>query len=282
VSPNSASRQGALGDAALRCGHTDVAEAAYRRSIRLGEHSTLKSPTPYLGLARVYSTLDRPKEALQVLGELGQRFDTADVQIRAKAEEVRVLHRSGDTEGATALARTLSERMQGDGPDLGAAATLELAETFMLTGQRDEASQLLQFVMRNNDDNNEIATQARAVFDQGGMGEEGQALLDQSRQQAREAMQEGVRQLSEGKLGDALDQMRAARAAMPHNPRALLNLAYVLIVTLEKQGWRHDFDDEARKSVLAAQHLAPGEPRATQLLVRLEKAGSSRLAAPRA
>ncbi len=70
--------------------------------------------------------------------------------------------------------------------------------------------------------------------------------------------------------------MRAAAALMPRNLRVLLNLAYVLVVTLEKKGWRRDAEDEARKAITAARGMAPGEKRVGERLARLERATNSR------
>lgn len=276
LSPLSTSRQTALGQAALRCGHADVAEKALRRAIKLGEHSAVRSAAPYLGLARMHAASNRPQDALQVLDEVAQQFTGEDVRIQAKVEEVRVVHQAGDPRRATEVAQEVCSRIQGSGESLGSAATLEYAETLMLLGSRDEAAQLLQFVVRNNDEDEAIGAHAQAVFDKGGMGDQGRALLGQSRQQARAAMNEGVGLLAEGKLAEALECMRAASALMPRNLRGLLNLAYVLIVTLEKKGWRRDIEDEARKAITAARGIAPGEKRVGELLARLESATNSR------
>lgn len=276
LSPNSAMRQNALGNAALRCGHTDIAEQAMRQAIKLGELSALKSVDPYLGLARVHSATDRHQEALKVLGEVAQKFSADDVKLQARAEEVRVLHLSGDTQRATEVALDVLTRVQGGKQNLSPSATIDLAETFMQMGNSNEASQLLQFVVCNNDEEEDLGARAQAVFDHAGMGADGLALLGKSRQLAREAMNEGVVLLAAGKLPEALERMRAASVQMPRNPRALLNLAYVLVVMLEKTGWRRDIEDEARKAIVLARSIAPGKQRAGELLARLEAVANLR------
>lgn len=276
LSPNSATRQNALGNAALRCGHADIAEQAMRRAIKLGEQSALKSVDPYLGLARVHSASNRHQEALKVLGEVAKKFSTDEVKLQARVEEVRVLHLSGDAQGAAEVALDVITRVQGGKQNLSPGATIDLAETFMQMGNRDEASQLLQFVVSNNDEEEDIGLRAQAVFDRAGMGADGLALLGQSRQLARAAMNEGVGLLAAGKLPQALECMRAACAQMPRNPRALLNLAYVLIVMLEKNGWRRDIEDEARMTIVLARSIAPGKQRTGELLARLEAVANLR------
>ena len=276
LSPNSATRQTALGNAALLCGHAEIAEQAMQRAIKLGEPSALKSVDPYLGLARVHSASNRHQEALKVLGEVAKKFSTDEVKLQAQAEQVRVLHLSGDIQGATEVALDVITRVQGGKQNLSPGATIDLAETFMQMGNSDEASQLLQFVVRNNDEEEELLTRAQAVFERGGMGADGLALLGQTRQLASEAMNEGVGLLAAGNLPQALECMRAACAQMPRNPRVLLNLAYVLVVMLEKTGWRRDIEDEARKAIALARSIAPGKQRAGELLARLEAVANLR------
>lgn len=279
LSPNSATRQTALGNAALLCGHADIAEQAMRRAIKLGEQSALKSVDPYLGLARVHSASDRYQEALKVLGEVAQKFSADDVKLQARAEAVRVLHLSGDAQGATEVALDVITHVQGGKQNLSPGATIDLAETFMQMGNCNEASQLLQFVVRNNDEEEDIGARAQAVFDRGGMSADGHALLGQTRQLTREAMNEGVGLLAAGKLSQALECMRAACVQMPRNPRVLLNLAYVLVIMLEKNGWRRDIEDEARKALVLARSIAPGKQRTGELLARLEAVSNLRYCA---
>jgi Flp pilus assembly protein TadD len=278
LSPNSAVRQNALGNAALRCGHADIAEKAMLRAIKLGEQSALKSVAPYLGLARVHSVSNRHQEALKLLGEVAQKFSSDDAKLQARVEEVHVLHLSGDAKRANEVAQEVLARVQGGEQNLSPGTTIDLAETFMKMGNCSEATQLLQFVVRNNDEEENIGARAQAVFDNAGMGEDGLALLGQSRQLAREAMNQGVGLLAAGKLTEALECMRSACTQMPRNPRVLLNLAYVLIVMLEKNGWRRDVEDEARKAIVLARSIAPGNKRTGELLTRLETVANLRQA----
>ncbi|NTV10373.1 MAG: response regulator [Zoogloea sp.] len=270
VSPNSQQRQNALGDTALRCEHLDVAEQAYQKSLKLTARTQLKTAPPYLGLARVYSARKKPEEALKMLGQMADDLDGDEARLQAKAEEVRVHHAAGNREFATAAAREVSERIRSGTQNLSPDATLNLADTFMLLGDRDTATHLVQFVVRNNHEDEDIATRAQAVFERANLGNEGRKLVEASRREAIDAMDQAVRLSSQGQLDEALEWMREAKSLMPRNPRLLLNHAYVVIKQLEKNGWRHDMDGEARRSITTARQIVPGEKRCGELLAKLE------------
>lgn len=270
VSPMSVTRQSALGDAAMRCNHLDVAEEAYGKSLKFSAQTTVKVSAPYIGLARVYTTQKKTKEALEILGQMANDCQADELKLQAKAEEVRVHHASGDTAKAEATAREVSERIQSGTQNLSPAATLDLAETFMLMGDRGTASNLLQFVVRNNHEDEELAARVQEVFEKGEMGEEGRGLVGATRREAKDSMDQGAQLAAQGKLEEALELMRQARKLMPRNPRLLLNHAYVVISLMKKTSWRYDMAAEARRSIEIARTITPGDKRCGELLAKLE------------
>ncbi|MBV8503084.1 MAG: response regulator [Paucibacter sp.] len=271
LSPNSASRQSALGAAALKTGDTELAGQSFQRSIKLNEHSALKTTAPFLGLARVQVETGATADALQTLAGLAEQFEGAEPRLLGKAMELRVHVKAGNLAAVKAATSELQQLSQGKLEPVSAGTALDIAETLMETGQREAAIEMLQFVSRNNHDDQTVADRAQKVFDAGGMGEAGRELLSASRKQASEAMNEGVQLISQGKLPEALESMRRARDLMPQNPRAQLNLAYVAITFIEKQGADAALAQEARQAIVSAQGIAPGNARAAELQLRLEK-----------
>jgi len=271
LSPNSSSRQAALGGAAAASGDAEAATQAFQRSIKLGEHSALKTVAPYLGLARVQVEGGATDAALETLAGLADKFEAAEARLLGKAEELRAHTKAGNVDAARAAVQAVSELMQQTPEPVSADAELAVAETLMQCGHKDAAAELLQFVTRNNHDDQAIADRAQKVFEAAGMAEHGRELLSASRKQASEAMSEGVQLISQGKLVEALDSMRRARDLMPQNPRAQLNLAYVAITCMEKSGWTAELGKEARQAIGAAVGISPDNARAAELQGRLDK-----------
>lgn len=271
LSPNSVVRQKNFGEMALKLGQLDHAERAFRKSVTLGEHSVLKTPDAYLGLAKTCSAKESPDEALRVLDELGKRFDGEEVQLKAMAVEGIVHHQSGNPEKAQKIAAELGRKLADGNARADSQGTLEVARLLLATGDKESAVALLQNEVQNSPDNAALLTEVKEIFTHAEMGEEGAQLVETSRAEAVEMMNRGVMLARDGKHDEAIAAMRMAREAMPKNVRVLFNLVYVLIAKL--QNGAPSLDDtllaEARAGLDAAQQLAPGEARHAQLSASL-------------
>lgn len=268
-SPNSVARQKLLGDVSLRLGKLDHAEKAFRKSVWLGEHSILKTPDAYTGLAKTCSAKGDSGEALRVLDALNRDFDDEASRFKALIARGVVHQQSGDAVKAREVARELSGRMKQLPQQLESSAKLEMAQLFMGVGERDAAVSLLQEEVKNNPEDASMLDQIKQVFVRAKMGEQGVALIESTRKSAIEQMNHGVLLAHEGKIDDAVIWMRNAREAMPTNVRVLFNLAYVLIEHLKKTGSDAAIISEVREILLDANRLAPGEKRFAQLMEAL-------------
>lgn len=274
LSPNSAARQSALGSAAMKLGQADAAARAFTRSMKLAEHSAVENVEPFLGMARIHSEAGSPGEAQKVLAELTKRHDSPKAQVLAKAESVRALHAAGDAAGAAKLAGDLAALARDDANPLPSGVAMRIAETLIESGQVEDATRLLQYVTRNNHDDETLLKRAQLAFDKAGIGAAGSQVLASARREATSAMTDGVRLMAAGELDAALASMRAARSAMPQNTRVLLNFAAVALTCLERQGRSAELEAEVRGAIATARALRPDDPRAGELLGKLAALGA--------
>ncbi|MBI3222918.1 MAG: tetratricopeptide repeat protein [Nitrosomonadales bacterium] len=272
LSPNSVLRQKELGDISLKLGKLERAEKAFKKSMNLGEHSVLKSPDSYLGLAKTCSAQNNPGEALRVLETLNKNFDDEAVRIKSLTAEGMVHHKSGQVAAAREVAQKLSRQLAHASQNVGSATTLEMAQLLFATGEKDAAVNLLKQEVKNNPENTRLLDQVKQVFTGAKMGEQGDELVESSRKAAIEQMNRGVLLVSEGKIEEAITWMREAREAMPSNARVLFNLAHVLITRLQKMGGDQAIAAEAHEALAEANRLAPGEKRFAQLMAALDAA----------
>ncbi len=271
ISPNSAARQSALGAAAMKLGQADAAARAFTRSMKLAEHSAVENVEPFLGLARIHSEAGAPREAQKVLADLTKRHDSPKAHVLAKAENVHALQAAGDVDGAARLAGELAAMAQDPANPLPSAVALRVAETLIEAKLVEDATSLLQYVTRNNHDDEAMVKRAQQAFDKAGIGAAGSEVLAAARRQATDSMTQGVRLMAAGDLQAALASMRAARAAMPQNTRVLLNFAAVALTCVEKQGRSPELESEVHAAISTAQALRPGDARGAELLARLAK-----------
>ena len=271
ISPNSAARQSALGAVAMKLGQTETAARAFTRSMKLAEHSAVENVEPFIGLARIHSEAGAPAEAQKVLADLTKRHDSPQAKVLAKAEGVRALQAAGDVAGATRLAGELAALARDDANPLPPGIVMRIAETLIESQQVDGGTSLLQYVTRNNHDDEALARRAQQAFDKAGMGTAGSEVLAAARRQATDSMTEGVRLMAAGDLAAALASMRAAKTAMPRNPRVLLNFAAIALTCIERQGRSPELESEVRSTIAAAHALRPDDPRGAELRSRLAK-----------
>jgi len=270
VSPFSAPRHASFGAAALRTGDADAAKKAFQRSLSLNETNPVKPAGPLLGLARILSDAGQTKEALAMLADVSATVDAEAARPLALAVELRAHSQAGDAAAADKVAKQLVDAGHASGAPMPVDVALEVAEALLATGRKEQGGALLQFVTRNHHDEQLVADRAQRVFEACGMGDAGRELLSVARQQAADAMGEGVQLLKQGDLPAAMESMRRARELMPQNSRAQLNLAFVIITRLE-EGWDDPLAAEARDALAAAEVVSPGHLRAADLRQRLDK-----------
>ncbi len=269
LSPNSVLRQRSLGQVCLKLGNVGMAEKAFRKCIAIGEYSVMKTPDAYLGLARVCGLKNETKEALQLLLTAQREFATDHIQLRAKITEGMVYHESGDYRRARKAGDDLEEllRMNPGRPDT--PTCMEMATLLFAVGVKESPVELLCYVIKNNHDNLLLLDEVQKVFDKARMSDEGHALIRASKKEASDMMNQGVLLWKTGKLPEAVDWMRSARAALPNNLRILFNAAQILISHMQQLGHDAELAQEAHDVLMHVDKVQPGQQRFAQLMAQL-------------
>lgn len=270
LSPNSLMRQKTLGDIAHKRGDVDEAEKAFRKTIALGEYSILKNPATYVSLAKICAGKNNPAEALKVLGRIHKEFDSNEASLQAKVVAGLVHSQSGDTASAEKIAQEISDTLKDSASKLPTHITVEAAQLLMETGDKTGASELLEIIVKNNHENESLIKEVTQVFAKANMGEDGRKLIEKSRRETVETNNKGVTLAREGKLTEAVEWLRHARTLLPNNKRILLNLAYVMITYMKKNGRDNSMLRETRECLDRVIKQDPGEKKCGQLLEMLE------------
>ncbi|USX15118.1 response regulator [Oxalobacteraceae bacterium OTU3CAMAD1] len=270
LSPNSVPRQRAFGQTALKLGNIPVAEKAFRKCIEMGEYSVAKTVDAYFGLARVCGQKNDTKEAIRLLNAAVHQFGGDQVTLRAKITEGLVYHESGDYRRARKSGDELEAMLADDTKQRPDSTTcLDMATLLFAVGVKDAPVTLLCYVARNNHDNAPLLEDVQKIFDKARMGDEGIELIKASRQEAADMMNKGVLLWKTGKLIEAVEWMRVARKALPHNMRILFNSAQILISQLHQTGYVRELAEEAIGVLMHVDAIAPGQLRFAQLMEQL-------------
>lgn len=269
LSPNSVTRQRALGEVSLKLGNMGMAEKAFRKCIAVGEYSVNKSADPYLGLARVCGHKNETKEALALLQTAQKEFAGEQITLRTKITEGMVYHESGDYRRARKAGDELEEMLNGSTARPDVPTCMELATLLFAVGVKEAPVELLCYVIRNNHDNAVLLDEVQKIFDKARMTDEGFALIKSSRQEASDLMNQGVLLWKTGKLPEAVAWMREARTALPNNLRILFNAAQILISHMQQLGFDEGLSMEATDVLLHVDKIVPGQPRFALLMEQL-------------
>lgn len=280
LSPNSPSRQKTLGEIAQKRGDLDVAERAFRKTIALTEHSILKVPSAYIGLAKVCTLKNNPGEAMRVLGEAQKNFDSTEATIHAKVVEGTLYRQNRDLKAVQQIAKELAGLVKVVASILPAAIALEAAEFIMANGDVASASGLLKSVVLNNHENEAVLAKVREIFRQVDRHEDGEDLIESSLSEVVDCNNTAVHLAKAGKLDEAIAMLRNAKKMMPSNKRILLNLSYALILAMQNNNAREiGMDREVREYLEQVRKFEPGNELCAKYRNALDAIPFSRAAA---
>lgn len=248
ISPNSPTRQKALGDTAFKNGALDVAQAAFEKTIRIGEFSPHKTPAAYTSLAKVFAEKNEPAEALKTLALSKKEFKyNTEAAIQTAAAESQVYHQIGQADKAEAAMAEAERLIASASGKVSAGVAIDVAKSMFKLGRKDQACGLLQNVVQNNHENAEISRNIEQIFEDHGLVEEGQTLIAESRNEVVAINNQGVTLAKSGDLVGGANLLRTAAQKLPNSEVILINLCALLIGMLSKQGKSQPIATEARE-----------------------------------
>jgi len=270
LSPNSVIRQKNLGELAHKRGDLEIAENAFRKTIKLGQFSIHKTPVAYLGLAKICSENDNPAEALQILKDTCKEFESAETSFHAKVVEGMVYSKSGDLANAGKISREVAELVKADDGHRASSVMLEAAQMFLATGNKEAAEDIARTIIKNNHENAELLAQVNDLYSQAGMSDQGEELVRKSRQEVIAINDRGVILAKEGKLDEAIRLLSDAHTMLPNNKRIMINLSNMAVMAMRKNGRNGDMMLIVDECLRQVAKLDPQDKWCAQLRVALD------------
>jgi tetratricopeptide (TPR) repeat protein len=258
LSPNSPTRQKFLGDTAYKNGALDIAQAAFEKTIKIGEFSPHKAPAAYTALAKVFSDQGSPQDALKTLAQSKKEFRyNTEAAIQTAAAEGVVYQKLGQADKAEAAIQEAERLIEKAAGKFSAEVAIDVADSLFKLGRKDKACGLLQEVVRNNHENAELSKSIEAIFEDHGLVDEGQALIAESRGEVVSINNQGVTLAKQGDLLGGANLLRTAAEKLPHNEVILINLCGLLIGMLSKNGKSHQIAGEVRELLDRVRQIDP-------------------------
>ncbi|MEN6469096.1 MAG: response regulator [Smithella sp.] len=237
ISPRALLRQKNLGNLAYRNDDFSTAETSFKSAVDQGKHSCYKNPSDYTNLAKTLVHRDAPQESLKVLENAIKEFpDSIDTRLHLSVAESYVytkMHKTDEAKRALDKAQKSAAEMAGEIPgDLA----LDLAEAYLAAGETQKGTAIIKNIVESNHDNEEVLDNIRAVFKEVGMTEQGEALIETTRDEIIELNNKGVKLAQDGNLTEAITYFEKAAAHLPENKIINANAAHVLMLYMKEQG----------------------------------------------
>ncbi|WP_455205108.1 tetratricopeptide repeat protein, partial [Kaarinaea lacus] len=152
--------------------------------------------------------------------------------------------------------------------NLSSDAAMQLAQACFAAGKKDQGSELIKHVVRNNHEDEAVLSEARQMFDDLGMADEGNAIISGTCQEVIALNNDGVDLAKQGKLQESIKLFVKAARAMPENLIINLNTAQSIIMLMQSQGANDRNLDQAKTYLDRVRTVNSANERLTKLMAR--------------
>lgn len=237
LSPRAIKRQKLLGEISHIRGDLDVAEKAYRMTVKLGKYSCFKEPSDYTGLSKVMLDKGDPREALRALKEAkGQFGHDNSANFQTKIVEAIIHKKLGHPEDAAAAYKEASALYDSLSSQVPPSAVLDMAQACFEFNDQDRAKKLVVNLVQNNHDDEKILRRATAFLENNNVGKEGKEIVESAARQIIHLNNKGVTLAKEGRLEEAVKLFENAADSLPSNKVISMNAIQSMLQFMQKNG----------------------------------------------
>ncbi len=278
ISPKQVLRQKALGEVSYLNEDYDVAEKAFKTVVREGKNSIHRNPSDFGGLAKVYVKKEAGKNALKVINDMKQEYKNAagkDLLAITVVEGVVQKDLGNTQESDAALEKAVALFAEEPG-NLSSEDAMELAKACFDAGKKEAGSELMKHVVRNNHEDQKTLDQARQLFTDMGMEDEGNTIIIGTQQEVIALNNDGVDMAKQGNIKDSIKLFVKAARAMPENLIINLNTAQSIIMLMQKDGANERFLDQAKVYLDRVRGMDSSNERLQKLIARFHQLAGSK------
>lgn len=237
LSPKAILRQKQLAELAYKNKDLETAESSFKKVVKIGRTSCYKEASDYSGLAKVYLDKGSPLEALKVISNVRDEFKNApEATLQAAVVEGSIYTKMGQPDQAEKAIEEAAHIFKNLSGNVPTSVAMDLAKTCFAMGKKEQGEDLVKYVVRNHHEDESVLKQAQGLFNELGMGDEGSALINSTRQEVVDINNKGVQLAKEGKLEESIEFFAKAATGMPENLVINLNAAQSLIMHMQKTG----------------------------------------------
>ena len=276
ISPKSILRQRKLGEIAYRNEDYAHSEKAFKHAAEIGKHSCYKKPDDYSHIAKCMLKRDAGKDALNIVSKLKSEFgeNNPESNFHAALTESLIYKEMGDMEKSTAAVETAMGAFGKISDQIAPEIAMDLADTCLALGKKDEADELIKQLVRNHHDNQAVLDRTRDIYEKAGFADEGNELIKDTCDEVIKVNNQGAKLLKDGKLEESIELFIEAAKGMPENAIINLNAAYSMIMQMQKTGMVNKYARRATKYLDKVHALEPSNKKYFQLMEMIQNLSS--------
>ncbi|MCG7898871.1 MAG: response regulator [Candidatus Thiodiazotropha weberae] len=271
ISPKAVPRQQLLGEIALVNQHQEIAESAFTKAVQHGRHSVYKHPSNYANLARVTADNHDGASALLVLKQIDLDFNNDPKADFYQASAESLIHEAmGNSDLARASLGKAAELQKSFDQSEDSDCAIELAKTYKNFGMEEESVELLKGAILNNHTDEELMDEIKLTISSLEMDEQTLGTIDSIREEVLTLNRKGVELAKSGQLDEAAKLLKETSTRMPANRTVNLNIALVLLMSMEREGANPNMIDEIKGYLARVAKADPNNSTLQKLYGRLK------------
>lgn len=263
ISSRSVSRQKLLADVSKLNGDFDAAAKASRRVVRLAENSIHKSAENELELAdnlteaAIHSGDKKrvkayAKEALSTLHQTHKENSDLDIKLQSKLIESRAYTSINENEKAQKSLEVAEARLKKSGSIANLKTQLELVKSYLQTGHKDKANDLLSKLAEDYKDNPDISQKLDRISDE--------PVSTIGKQAVVKVNKEGIQMFEAGNYLEAVQCFLRATKNFPRHIGIRLNIIQALIFQMKKKGISNEILQQCHQNLGIVRNIPKDHP----------------------
>lgn len=238
ISPIAILRQQQLAQVAAENSDYAIAAEAYRRTVKLGEHSCHDDIANHLGFGRSTAALFKEDvrvakslatEAIAVLENTRSRFDqSVEEDLQAKFIESQLFVGQGNEHQAQQVLQEAVAKVEQLGAIADLNTELDYVQALIASGEQRKADQLLESLVQRYQEDQVALTRIDRLLQE--------PVSEVNKQRVAEINREGIGFYDQGLYKEAIASFKQARRLFPNHIGVQLNLAQALHGEMKEHG----------------------------------------------
>ena len=221
------------------------------------------------------SSQEKIEEAKKAIEHIKKNYKKTDEIRLHTALASSIIHReTNEPEQCKQNLDAAFKLMEMQSIELDSESALDVTQTCLAVNNLELAGKVVKQLVSNHFDNAKLLDQVKALYEKAGKLDEGEAIIERSKQEIISINNEGVKLAQEGKLEQSINFFAQAAKGMPNNATINFNAAYSMIRQMQTTGEISKYLPLSRQFLEQGHKIDPHNQKYFQLIKLAEELSS--------